>query len=62
MGAIIGILVLALIGNAMASAEDKAASKIWVKQHLEPWAWRILILFGAWVAACESGWVARLTH
>ena len=57
MGAIIGIVILALIGNAMASKEDKAASKGWVKQYLEPWAWGIILLSALFWIAAEKGWI-----
>ena len=44
MGVIIGILVLALMGNAIASPEDKEHSRKWVKDNLEPYAIAFLIL------------------
>jgi len=62
MGAIIAILTLALIGNAMASPADKAASKAWVKKYLEPWAWGIILAFGFFWAACENGWIGVKSH
>ena len=57
MGGVIAVLLLALIGNAMASKEDKAASKAWVKKYLEPWAWGIILLFGFFWVATEKGWI-----
>ena len=57
MGEIIGIVILALIGNAMASKEDKAASKAWVKQYMEHWAWGIILLSALFLIAAEKGWI-----
>lgn len=53
MGLLIGILVLALIGNAMASPADKEWSRQWVKKNLEPWAIGFLIFLAIWFVVAE---------
>lgn len=57
MTAIIAVLTLALIGNAMATKEDKEAADRWVRKYLQPWAVGLWILILAWIAACELGWI-----